>query len=174
MDTERWTAEQCAAHAGINTSTWRDYVSEHRAPTSLPGYDPDTGRKTWDATTVRTWHTHRAGQGARTDLTYLPDPDGRPLFISPTTITVAQLLLTLADPHTTTTTRTALRQRWIQELPEDNQTPRPGTTHTTDTRTTRRITSALTALEKLSGIHRDRQHITITDHAVLTQIATLP
>jgi hypothetical protein len=26
-----------------------DYVADHRAPAPLPGYDPDTGRKTWDA-----------------------------------------------------------------------------------------------------------------------------
>ena len=62
MSQERWIAEQCATHAGITTSTWRDYVADHRAPAALPGYDPDTGRKTWDEATVRAWHTGRPGQ----------------------------------------------------------------------------------------------------------------
>ena len=113
-----------------------DYVADHRAPTPLPGYDPQTGRKTWDPTTVHTWHTHcratrhfsvaphthRPGQGARTDLTYLPDPDGHPMFISPTTITIATLLHDLTDPHGTTIPRSALQQ-WAQQFPNGNHTP---------------------------------------------------
>jgi hypothetical protein len=120
---QRWTAEQCAAHAGITTSTWRDYVADDRAPTALPGYDPDTGRKTWDPTTVRTWQAHRPGQGTRTDLTYLPGTDGQPVFISATTITTATLLHDLASPHRTTIPRTTLKQRWTQQFPHDNHTP---------------------------------------------------
>ena len=46
MTHQWWTAQQCAAHTGITTSTWRDYVADHRAPAPLPGYDPNTGRKT--------------------------------------------------------------------------------------------------------------------------------
>jgi hypothetical protein len=172
---QRWTAEQCAAHAGISTSTWRDYVADGRAPAALPGYDPDTGRKTWDSATVRTWQAHRPGQGTRTDLTYLPGADGHPVFISPVTITTATLLLTLAGPHATAVPRSTLRQQWAQQFPDDNQSqPLPQhTPHTTNTLTTRRISKALNALDKLGAIHRDRHHITITDHAILTHITTL-
>ena len=151
-------------------------VTPYLAP-RLPGYDPHTGRKMWDASTVRAWHTHRAGQGARTDLTYLPDPHGRPVFISPTTITAAQLLLTLTDPHTTTTTKPALRQRWLQKLFDKNQTqPRPQHANgppDTATTPTRRINNALSALEKLGGIHRDHNQITITNRIILTKITNL-
>jgi hypothetical protein len=171
---QRWTAEQCAAHAGITTSTWRDYVADDRAPTALPGYDPDTGRKTWDPTTVRTWQAHRPGQGTRTDLTYLPGTDGQPVFISATTITTATLLHDLASPHRTTIPRTTLKQRWTQQFPHDNHTPPlpPPTHHTTNTPTTRQITRALNALHKLGAIHYNRHHITITNHANLTRITT--
>jgi hypothetical protein len=172
---ERWTAEQCADHTGITTSTWRDYVADHRAPTPLPGYDPDTGRKTWDPTTVRTWQSHRPGQGARTDLTYLPDPHGHPIPLNTTTITTATLLTTLTGPHTTTITRTALRQQWAQQFPDNNHNqPLPQhNSHTTNTPTTRRINKALNTLNKLGAIQHDRRHITITDHTLLTRIANL-
>jgi hypothetical protein len=174
MSQESWTADQCAAHAGITTSTWRDYVADHRAPTPLPGYDPHTGRKTWDPTTVRTWHSRRPGQGARTDLTYLPSPDGHPVFVSPTTIKTATLLSDLADAHPTTIPKTAFKQRWAQQFPDADQTPpaQPGC-HPTNAPTTRQIKKALDALTRLGAIHHNRHHITITDHAILTRIATL-
>ena len=44
----------------------------------------------------------RPGQGARTDLTYLPGTDGQPVFINPTTITTATLLRDLANTQATT------------------------------------------------------------------------
>jgi hypothetical protein len=127
MGQERWTADQCAAHAEITTSTWRDYVADHRAPAPLPGYDPTTGRKTWDPATVRTWHTQRPGQGARTDLTYLPGTDGQPVFINPTTITTATLLRDLTDAQGATVTTPALHQHWAQQFPDHNQNPTPST-----------------------------------------------
>ena len=175
MSQERWTADQCASHAGITTSTWRDYVADHRAPAPLPGYDPHTGRKTWDPATVRAWHSHRPGQGARTDLTYLPDPHGQPVFINPTTITTATLLRHLADTQATTITKMALRQQWIQQFADNNHTsppPQPSR-HTTNTPTTRQITKALNALHKLGAIHHNRHHITIINHDLLTHITTL-
>jgi len=173
---ERWTADECAAHAGITTSTWRDYVADHRAPAPLPGYDPHTGRRTWDPATVRTWHTRRPGQGARTDLTYHPDPHGQLVFINPTTVTIATLLRDLANAAGTTIPKTALKQRWVQQFPNnDNHTPPPSQPdrHTTNTPTTRQITKSLNALHKLGAIHHNRHHITITNHATLTQITTL-
>jgi hypothetical protein len=175
MSQERWTADQCAAHAGITTSTWRDYVADHRAPAPLPGYDPHTGRKTWDPDTVRSWHTHRPGQGARTDLTYLPSPDGQPVFINPTTITTATLLRALAGGSDPTIPKTALKQRWAQQFPNDNDTPplpQPDR-HTLNTPSTRQISKALNALHKLGAVRHDRHHITITDPVVLTQVADL-
>ena len=170
MNQERWTADQCATHAGITTSTWRDYVADHRAPAPLPGYDPHTGRKTWDPTTVRSWHSARPGQGARTDLTYLPDPHGQPVFISPITITTATLLHNLAGAEATTVTKSALRQQWTQQLANHNQTP-PLPPCLPNTPTTRQIKKALDALKKLGAIHHDRHHITISDHALLVRIA---
>jgi len=171
MSQQRWTAEQCAAHAGIATSTWRDYVADHRAPAPLPGYDPGTGRKTWDAVTVRAWHAGRPGQGARTELTYLPGTDGHPVFVSAATITTATLLRDLARAHATTITRSALRQHWAERFPDDSHTPPLPRRPTTPA--TRRINTALHALDKLGAIRHDRRHITITDHAILTQITTL-
>ena len=171
MSQERWTAEQCAQHVGITTSTWRNYVADHRAPAPLPGYDPHTGRKTWDPDTVRTWHTHRPGQGTRTDLTYVPSPDGQPVFINPTTITTAALLRDLADSDNTTVTKSALRQHWAQHFTDDTQIP--PFPQPPNNPTTRQIKKALDALHKLNAIQHDRRHITITNHAILTQIATL-
>lgn len=176
MTHQGWTAQQCATHAGITTSTWRDYVADHRAPAPLPGYDPNTGRKTWDPDTVRTWHAHRPGQGARTDLTHLPGTDGQPVFINPTTITTATLLRDLASAANTTITKTALRHHWAQQCPDDNHPPplpRP-TRHGPNIPTTRQIATTLGALTKLGAIQHDRRHITITDHALLAQIANLP
>jgi hypothetical protein len=171
MSQERWTADQCATHAGITTSTWRDYVADHRAPAPLPGYDPHTGRKTWDPTTVRTWHSSRPGQGARTDLTYLPDPDGQPVFINPTTITTATLLRDLAGAEGATVTKSALRQQWTQHLADDKQIPL--LPQPPNTPTTRQTKKALDTLNKLGAIHHGRHYITITDDALLARIATL-
>lgn len=170
MNQERWTAEQCAEHVGTTTSTWRDYVADHRAPAPLPGYNPHTGRKTWDATAVQAWHSSRPGQGARTDLTYLPGTDGQPVFISPTTITIATLLRDLAGAEGTTVTKSALRQQWAQQFADDNQTSPP---QTTNTATTRQITKALNALNKLGAINHDRRHITIINDVILAHIANL-
>jgi len=171
-----WTAQQCAVHTGITTSTWRDYVADHRAPAPRPGYDPDTGRKTWDPDTVRAWHAGRPGQGARTDLTYLPSTSGQPVFINPTTITTATLLRDLTHAAGATITKTALRHHWAQRFPDhDEPPPLPQPTRDTPSiPTTRQITKALGALTRLGAIHHDRRHITITDHTLLTQIANLP
>jgi hypothetical protein len=168
MSQERWTADQCAEHVGITTSTWRDYVADGRAPAPLPGYDPHTGRKTWDPTTVRSWHTHRPGQGARTDLTYHPSPNGHPVFINPTTITTATLLRDLPNAEGTTVTKSALRQQWAQQFADDNQTP--PLPQPPKNPTTRQLKKALDALHKLGAIHHNRHHITITDHALLVRI----
>lgn len=65
---ERWNATQCAEHWGVSESRWRGLVSTGRAPKPLPGYDPVTGRKMWDAQTVRAAKHTRPGQGYRTDL----------------------------------------------------------------------------------------------------------
>jgi len=167
MSQERWTAKQCAEHVGITTSTWRDYVADHRAPAPPPGYDPLTGRKTWDATAVQAWHSQRPGQGARTDLTYLPDPHGKPVHINPTTITTAALLHNLAGAEATTVTKSALRQQWTQQFADNNQIP----PLPPNTPTTRQIKKALDALKKLGAIHHDRHHITISDHTLLVRIA---
>ena len=178
MSQERWTADQCATHAEITTSTWRDYVADGRAPTALPGYDPDTGRKTWDPATVRTWHAQRPGQGARTDLTYLPGTDGQPVFINPTTITTATLLRDLAGAQGATVSRSTVPQQFVQQFlrahPNNQTKPQsPHAPHTTNTPTTRQINKALGALHKLGAIHHNRQHITITDQIILARIATL-
>jgi hypothetical protein len=156
---------------GTTTSTWRDYVADHRAPAPLPGYDPHTGRKTWDPATVRTWHSGRPGQGARTDLTYLPGPDGQPVFINSTTVTTATLLHDLAGTHLTTIPKTALNQRWAQQFADNHNPPVPQPVPRAST--TRQITKALGALHKLGAIHHDRHHITITNHAILADITAL-
>ena len=164
-----------ATHAGITTSTWRDYVADGRAPAALPGYDPATGRKTWDATTVRSWHSQRPGQGARTDLTYLPGRDGHPVFINPTTITTATLLRDLTGTEGDTITKSALHQQWAQQFPDNNQTPPlpQHTHHTTNIPTTRQINKTLTTLNKLGAIQNNRHHITITNRTILTNITAL-
>jgi hypothetical protein len=116
---------------------------------------------------VQSWHAGRPGQGARTDLTYLPSPDGHRVFINPTTttITTATLLHDLTGTHASTITKKALQQRWTQQFADDNHTPLPQPTpYTTNPPTTRQITTALNALHKLGAIHHNRLHITITDH----------
>ena len=161
MSQEHWTAEQCAAHAGITTSTWRDYVADGRAPAPLPGYDPDTGRKTWDPATVRTWQAHRPGQGTRTDLTYHPDPAGHPVFLNAITLTAATLLRDLTTAHATTITRSTLPTHWTTQFPH-HPTPSP-----------RQIKKALNALHQLGALHHNRHHITITNPTLLDHIANL-
>jgi hypothetical protein len=66
--TERWTTAQVAEWCNIRPSTYRDYVSEGRAPGPLPERDLKTGAKLYDAEAVKTWHANRPGPGARTDL----------------------------------------------------------------------------------------------------------
>lgn len=65
-DRPRWTAQQAAAHAGIQPSTWRAMVTRGQAPPHLPGYDPVSGLRVWDADVVRVWQATRPGRGART------------------------------------------------------------------------------------------------------------
>ena len=62
---ETWTVEQCAAAWGIKPATWRDAVSDGRAPQPLDGFDNDRKRR-WDAEAVRNFP--RPGQGRRNDL----------------------------------------------------------------------------------------------------------
>jgi hypothetical protein len=127
MSVERWYVEQCAQHWGIKPSTWRDYVSDGRAPAAA-GHDPATGRKWWRPAEVRASQADREGQGARTDLAdgYLTAPDGRRVFVSPHTIAAADLLseLTTAADRPATVTRAQLRDRWDAEFPEDSITRR--------------------------------------------------
>lgn len=66
--TERWTTAQAAEWCNIRPSTYRDYVSEGRAPAPLPERDPASGAKLHDAAAVRAWHASRPGAGTRTDL----------------------------------------------------------------------------------------------------------
>lgn len=66
--TERWTTAQVAEWCNIRPSTYRDYVSEGRAPGPLPERDAETGAKLYDAAAVKEWHANRPGAGARTDL----------------------------------------------------------------------------------------------------------
>jgi hypothetical protein len=61
---------------------------------------------------------------------------------------------------------------WAQKFADPNQTP-PLPHHTANTPTTRQLKKALDALHKLAVIHHHRHHITITNHAILTQIANL-
>jgi hypothetical protein len=124
---------------------------------------------------ARSWHSQRPGRGARTDLTYLPGRDGHPVFINPTTITTATLLRDLTSTEGATVTKSALRQQWAQQFPDNNQTPPlpQHTYRTTNIPTTRRINKALTALNKLGAIQNNRHHITITDHTILTNITVL-
>lgn len=68
LDVETWTATECAAHWEISEGRWRSLVSDGSAPAALPGYDPDTGRKRWDADLVRAAAKTRPGRGRRTDL----------------------------------------------------------------------------------------------------------
>lgn len=66
METEEWTADQCAAEWGIKPRTWHSYV--RRQPPTAPQPIRHIGRTpVWDADTVRTYP--RPGRGARTDLT---------------------------------------------------------------------------------------------------------
>lgn len=65
---ERWTTAQVAEYCGVRPSTYRDYVSDGRAPGPLPERDLKTGAKLYDADAVKAWHANRPGRGARTDL----------------------------------------------------------------------------------------------------------
>lgn len=64
----RWTTRQAAEHCGVSPATYRDYVSDGRAPAPFQDRDPATGAKLHDAAAVKSWHASRPGQGARTDL----------------------------------------------------------------------------------------------------------
>jgi hypothetical protein len=72
-------------------------------------------------------------------------------------------------PDPSTIPKTALKQRWAQQFPNDNDTPplpQPDR-HILNTPTTRQTSKVLDALHKLGAIRHDRHHITITDPAVL-------
>lgn len=56
-----WTADDCAAHWGVQVGTWHSYVSRGQAPAPLPDPGPD-GRKAWDADEVRSWDRPGAGR----------------------------------------------------------------------------------------------------------------
>ena len=110
---------------------------------------------------MRTWHAQRPGQGARTDLTYHPSPNGQPVFLNTVTITTATLLRDLTATQGTTIARSTLPPHWTKKFPH-HQTPNP-----------RQIKKALNALNQIGAIHHDRHHITITDHTLLAHIANL-
>lgn len=77
--------------------------------------------------------------------------------------------------RSTTIPKTGLKQRWAQQFADDNQIPPRSqpTPYATNPPTTRQITKALNALNKLAVIQHDRHHITIIDHALLVRIANL-
>ena len=61
-----WTSDECAAHWGVQVTTWNGYVSRGQAPAPLPGQDDD-GRRLWDADEVRSFD--RPGAGHRRSST---------------------------------------------------------------------------------------------------------
>jgi len=83
---------------------------------------------------------HRPGQGARTDLTYHPDPAGHPVFLNAITLTAATLLRDLTTAHATTITRSTLPTHWTTQFPH-HPTPSP-----------RQIKKALNALHQLAPL----------------------
>jgi len=107
---------------------------------------------------VRTWHSGDPGQGARTDLTYLPDPHGQLVFINATTVTTVTLLRDLTNANGTTIARLTLPPHWTKQFPHHIPNPR-------------QIKKALNALNQIGTIHHNRHHITISNHTLLTHIA---
>ncbi len=63
-DSERWTAEDCAAAWGVKTPTWLGYVSRGQAPPALPERD-GRGRRLWDAAAVRAFPRPGSGRSRR-------------------------------------------------------------------------------------------------------------
>lgn len=75
---ERWTTAQVAEYCGVRPSTYRNYVSEGRAPGPLAERDPESGAKLYDADAVKVWHASRPGPGSRTDLAPGAEPGAKP------------------------------------------------------------------------------------------------
>ena len=63
-DIETWTADECAAAWGVQTSTWLGYVSRGHAPRPLAERD-NRGRQQWDAVAVRTFPRPGPGRSWR-------------------------------------------------------------------------------------------------------------
>lgn len=186
---EWWSAAQCAAHAGIAGSTWRDYVADlPNTPKPGPGRDPHTGHLRWWADTVRAWAVNRSGQGKRTDL----DPHAvGGVHISANTVAAAGMIAELASGGTVS--RAVLRDRWLEEFPEDGHTapparnlvaahrsvsvvlgdrrrPRPPSSGTL---VRKRLGNALAALEKVGAIRRGTVVLQVLDRELLERIAAL-
>ncbi|MEQ3554423.1 hypothetical protein WIS52_28490 [Pseudonocardia nematodicida] len=66
-----WTSDECAAHWGVQVTTWNSYVSRGQAPAPLPDRD-ERGRNRWDPDAVRAFARpgagHRRGSGAAEEL----------------------------------------------------------------------------------------------------------
>jgi predicted DNA-binding transcriptional regulator AlpA len=63
--TERLTAKEAAALAGVAVSTWDAYLTRGYAP-EPDGWFGD--QRWWLRSTVEEWKANRPGRGARTDL----------------------------------------------------------------------------------------------------------
>lgn len=71
--TDRITATECAAIAGVALRTWHAYAARGRAPEPVE----HVGRTPlWDRAAVIAWQEGRPGQGARLDLGQHPGRGG--------------------------------------------------------------------------------------------------
>ena len=68
-DQDWWGVAEAASHCGIKPGTWRDYVSDGRAPKAERGTDPAVPPNRWNPQwrpeTVKAWHAGRPGKGGR-------------------------------------------------------------------------------------------------------------
>jgi len=155
---------KCDRAQTISVQQWDGY--DAHAPASTPGTRPPHtlgGTLNFAAPShSRSTDASHPGQGARTDLTYLPDPAGKPVFINSTTVTIATLLHDLSAEGTTIT-KSALRQQGTQQSAGDNQSP--SLPQPPNTPTTRQIKKSLNALNKLGAISYDRHYITVINNA---------
>ena len=55
-------AMECALIVGVKPATWRAMVVRRQAPPAC-GWDPETGRRVWNATEVLKWKAARPGKG---------------------------------------------------------------------------------------------------------------